>query len=249
MRTGLVIVLTALSVASVCAQSPVDKSFPVAGAKELVANFDHPNVTLQTWDKNEVAIKGTVSINNGENDSNFELLASNNNGVLTITSNIKDKENLPRHIVVHKANDEEVVFKAKSIEDPAVQKYLEENGRDYSYIQNSLLITIDLQIFVPKNMKTTVDVKYGLVEFKTFDAPLKVVAKYSKVDATIPSSIGGITARTKHGEILTNLDISFDKAPLNRDRGNKWTEISAHPGKGQDYFIESTYGTVYLRKP
>ncbi|MEI9917834.1 MAG: hypothetical protein WDO14_03410 [Bacteroidota bacterium] len=248
MKKLIVVALTVLSVATY-AQTAVEKTFPVAGAKELVADFDHPNVTIQTWDKNEVMIKGTVSINNGENDANFELQTSNTNGVLTIASNIKDKDNIPRHVVVHKADDQEVVFKAKSLDDPAVQKYLEENGRDYSYISNSLLIKIELTMYVPKNFKTTIDIKYGLIEFKTFDAPLKVVAKYSKVDATIPINIGGITARTKHGEILTNLDVKFDKAPYERERNNNWTEITAHPGKGQDYFIESTYGTVYLRKP
>src|ERR1044071_442003 len=244
MKTRLVVILTVLSVATY-AQTAIEKTFPLAGAKELVADFDHPNVTLQTWDKNEVMIKGTVSINNGENDANFELQTSNANGILTISSLIKDKENIPRHVVIHRADDQEFIFKAKSIDDPEVQKFLSEKGRDYSYISNTLLMKIELQVFVPKNLKTTCDIKYGLVEFKTFEAPLKVVAKYSKVDATIPVNIGGITARTKHGEILTNLDIKFDRAPFERQRGNNnWTEITAHPGKGQDYFIESTYGTV-----
>jgi hypothetical protein len=248
MKTTLITILS-LFFASTFGQTTIEKTFPVAGAKELVADFDHPNVTIQTWDKNEVMVKGTVSINNGENDANFELQTSNNNGVLTISSLLKDKENIPRHVVVHKADDQEFVFKAKSFDDPVVQKFLEEDGRDYAYISNTLLMKIELTMFVPKNLKTTIDIKYGLVEFKTFDAPLKVVAKYSKVDATVPATIGGITARTKHGEILTNLDIKFDKAPFERERNSNWTEITAHPGKGQDYFIESTYGTVYLRKP
>jgi hypothetical protein len=250
MKPALSIILS-LSFVSVSSfgQTTIDKTFPLTGVKELVVDVDHPNVTLQTWDRNEVAVKGTVSINNGENDANFELQASNADGILTISSLLKDKENIPRHVVIHRADDQEFIFKAKSIDDPEVQKFLAEKGRDYSYISNTLLIKIELQVFVPKNLKTTVDIKYGLVEFKTFDAPLKVVAKYSKVDATIPANIGGITARTKHGEILTNLDIKFDKAPMERERHNNWTEISAHPGKGQDYFIESTFGTVYLRKP
>src|ERR1044071_1367829 len=103
MKTRLVVILTVLSVATY-AQTAIEKTFPLAGAKELVADFDHPNVTLQTWDKNEVMIKGTVSINNGENDANFELQTSNANGVLTITSTIRDKDNIARHIVVKKGN-------------------------------------------------------------------------------------------------------------------------------------------------
>src|ERR1041384_1298262 len=145
MKTSLAIILS-LSFVSTYGQTAIEKTFPLAGAKELLADFDHPNVTLQTWDKNEVMIKGTVSINNGENDSNFELQTSNNNGVLTISSNLKDKENIPRHVVIHTADDQEFIFKAKSIDDPQVQKFLEDKGRDYSYISNSLLMKIELQV-------------------------------------------------------------------------------------------------------
>ncbi len=250
MRTKLIVILTVLSVAAY-AQTAIEKTFPLQGAKELVTIFDDPDVLIQTWDKNEVMIKGTVSINNGENDAAFELQSSVNNGVLSITSVIKDKENLPRHIVIKKG-DREYIFKAKGFEDPEVQKFLDENGHDYSYMSNGLLININLQMFVPKNFKTSVNAKHGMVEFKTFNAPLKVVAKHGKVDATIPSTVGNLTARTKHGEILSNLDVKFDQQPFEaRKRGgdSNWTEITTHPGSGPDYFIESKHGTIYLRKP
>ena len=250
MKPILLIILSSLCV-SLHAQTAVERSFPLQGAKELVADFDHPNVTIQTWDKNEVMVKGTVSINNGVNDSAFELQSSVADGILKINSHIKDKENLPRQIVIKKG-DEEYLFKAKDFDDPEIQKFLNEKGHDYSYMANTLLMKINLQVFVPKNFKTTIEMRHGLVEFKTFDAPLRVVAKYSKVDATIPSTIGNLTARTKHGEILSNLEIKFDQQPFEARRGDSnrnWTEITAHPGKGPDYFIESTYGTVYLRKP
>lgn len=248
MRTAFVLSLMVLSVVSY-AQTTIEKTFPLAGAKELYVEFDHPNVVIQTWDKNEVLIKGTVSINNGESDSAFELQPTNTNGVLSILSVIKDKDNLPRHIIIKKG-EQEYTFKAKGFDDPEVQKFLKENGNDYSYMSNGLLIDINLQVFVPKNLKTTVDAKHGVVEFKTFDAPLRVMAKHGKVDATIPSSMGNLTARTKHGEILSNLDIKFDQQPFDvNKRGDNWTEITAHPGKGPDYFIESKHGTVYLRKP
>jgi hypothetical protein len=249
MKTIIFLLLT-FSFGSTFSQSPIEKTFPVAGAKELVVTFDHPNITIQTWDKNEVTVKGTVSINHGESDSAFELQSTNTNGILEITSIIKNKENLPRQITIKKG-EQEYVFKANSYDDPQVQKFLEENGREYSYMTNGLLIDINLTIFVPKNLRTTIDAKNGLVEFKSFDAPLRVLAKNGKVDATIPSTIGNLTARTKNGEILSNLDVKFDQQPYEsrEDRGDKWTEINAHPGKGPDYFIEAKNGTVYLRKP
>jgi len=231
------------------AQTSLEKSFPVQSAKELSLEFEHPNVHIQTWDKNEVLIKGTVSINNGENDAAFELQTSNEGGLLKNNSSIKDKDNLPKHITIKKG-DKEYFFRAKDFNDAEVQKFLAENGRDYSYMSSGVQINVDLQVFVPKNLKTSIDAKFGLVEFKQFEAPLRIVAKHGKIDATIPPTIGDITVRSKFGEILSNLDIKFDEHPMERSRkSDSWTEITARPGKGQSYFIECKFGTVYLRKP
>ena len=90
--------------------------------------------------------------------------------------------------------------------------------------------------------------KYGIVEVKGFDAPLTIDAKYGGVDATIvASATGQITARSRYGEILTNLAIKFDQASYS-DRRDHWTEISAKTGTGPSYNFESKYGNVYLRK-
>jgi hypothetical protein len=245
----IIITLLVLSSEFLFAQTTIEKSFSLQAAKELSLEFDHPNVHIQTWDKNEVLIKGTVSINNGESDAAFELQTSNEGGLLRINSFIKDKENLPRHITIKK-EDREYHFKAKDFNDPEVQKFLADNGGEYSYMSSGVMIEVDLQVFVPKNLKTSIDAKFGLVEFKQFEAPLRVMAKHGKVDATIPTSIGDLTVRSKFGEIMSNLDMKFDEHPMDRGKkGNSWTEITAHPGKGQSYFIESKFGTVYLRKP
>lgn len=248
MKTSLIILLAFIYVSSY-GQTSFERTYPVGTAKELVAVFDHPNVSIQTWDKNEILVKGSASINHGDNDAAFDMQSSNTGGILTLTSILKDKENIPHQIVIKKG-EEEYVFKATSFDDPEVQKFLNEKGHDYSYMSNGIAIDINLQIFVPKNLKTTIEAKHGVVEFKSFDGPLKVVSKHGKVDATISAAVGTLTARTKHGEILSNLDIKFDQQPFDvQRRGDNWTEITAHTGKGLDYFIESKHGTVYLRKP
>ena len=85
------------------------------------------------------------------------------------------------------------------------------------------------------------------MEVKSFNAPL-IDAKFGGVDATIStSSTGLLTAPSRYGEILTNLDVKFDQARF-PDKQDKWTEISAKVGSGHAYLIESTYGKVYLRK-
>lgn len=229
-------------------QTKIERSIPVKAGQKLVLNFDYPELKLQTWDKNEILIRGTVSINRGENDNAFDLELLTDGPEIKLTSVIKDEENLPQHIMIKKG-DTEYFFKAKDFNDPEVQKFLEQNGREYSYMSNGVVKEVELEVFVPKNISTSVLAKYGMVEVKNFDGPLNIDAKYGGADVTIAASaLGEITARSRYGEILTNLEVKFDQTGF-RDSHNKWTEISARPGSGPKYFLESKYGTLYLRKP
>ncbi len=250
MKTGVIAILV-LSCISTFGQTKIEKSILVQAGQKLVLNFDYPEVKMQTWDKSEVLIKGTASINKGENDQAFELQVETSGAEVKVTSIIKDKENIPHRIVIKKG-ETEYYFKAKDFNDPQVQKFLEENGKEYNYMSNGILHEIKLEVFVPKNMTTSVEAKYGIVEVKNFSAPLSIDAKYGGVDATIVSSAtGNLTARSRYGEILTNLDIKFDQSPFpgKNERRDSWTEISAKLGTGPAYFLESKYGKVYLRKP
>lgn len=232
------------------AQKKVEKTIPVQRGQKLVLNFDYPElIKIQTWDKQEILITGTASINRGENDDAFELQVTNTPNELTVVSHIRDKENLPQRIVI-KHGEQEVYFKAKDWNDPEVQKFMEENGRQFNYMSNGVIMDIELEIFIPKGMETRVEAKYGLVEIKKFEASLVVEAKYGGVDATItPASYTELKARTHYGEILTNLNIKFDSGWDGEHRYPKWTEISAKGTSGPNYFFESKYGKVYLRKP
>jgi hypothetical protein len=192
-------------------------------------------------------IKGDVSINKGENDDAFELVVKQSGKVIDVSSILKDKENIPRRIVI-KEGDTEYYFKAKDENDPEVQKFLEERGRSYNYMSHGIIKEITLEIFVPKGMETELASKFGLVEVKNFQAPLKVNSKFGGVDATIAErSTGELIARTEFGEILTNLDVKFN-SDKNFESHDRWTVISAKPGSGPRYDIESKFGKVYLRK-
>lgn len=115
-------------------------------------------------------------------------------------------------------------------------------------MSHGIIKEISLEIFVPKGMETEVQSKFGLVEVKNFQAPLKVNSKFGGVDASIAErSTGELVARTEFGEILTNLDVKFD-SDKNFDDHDRWTIISAKPGSGPRYDFESKFGKVYLRK-
>ena len=247
MKSKLIILILALTVPGF-AHTKVDKTVPIKSSQKLVLNFDYPEVKVQTWDKNEVSVTGTASINHGEHDSAFEMEVSTSSGEVTITSLMKNKESIPKRIVIKKG-DQEYFFKTDNFRSPEVQKFLEENGRDYSYQSHGIIQEIKLTIFVPRNIETVVHSKYGIVEVSGFDGPLAVDSKYGGIDASIlAASTGQLTARTQYGEILSNLDTRFDQQRSAEKSDKRWTEISANLGKGPRYDFESKYGNVYLRK-
>lgn len=246
MKINLLILLVFVVVSSF-GQTPVEKTVTVQLGQKLMLEFDKPEVKITTWDKKEILIKGTASINRGENDNAFELLVTTTGPQIKIASNIKDKENLPQRIVIKKG-DTEYFFKAKDFNDPEVQKFLDQNGREYSYISSGVVVEVKLEVFVPRGMETSVLSKYGVVEVVGFEAPLTIDSKYGGVDISVtPATTGQLTARSRYGEILTNLGVHFDQR--GPDKTDKWTEITAKVGTGSRYEIESKYGNVYLRKP
>lgn len=249
MKTKLILGLIVLS-GTMFAQTKIEKVVPVQSGQKLMLDFDYPElIKIQTWDKREVLIKCTVSINKGENDEAFELVIQTNGNTVTVSSVIKDMDNLPKRIVIKKG-DTEYVFKGKDYKDPEVKKFLDEHGGNYTYMSSGVIKEIQLEIFVPVGIETSVQAKYGLVEVLGFNAPLTVDAKYGGVDATINArATGELIARTHYGEILTNLDLPFDSSKDTDSGYNKWTQVSAKAGNGPRYMLESKYGKVYLRKP
>ena len=57
-------ILLTLFTGVLLAQTPVNKTYPVTTGQKISFRFDYPElVKISTWDKNEISIVGTVSIN------------------------------------------------------------------------------------------------------------------------------------------------------------------------------------------
>lgn len=231
------------------AQTPVEKTIPIKAGQKAVFRFDYPQVTLQTHDKPEIYITGTASINQGEHDSAFGFEVNLAGNEVTVVSSLKDQENIPHRISIKKG-DREYFFKTANFQDPEVQKFLADNGGDYSYRSSGILQDIRLTVYVPRQTAVHIESKYGLVDVKSFDGPLTVLSKYGGTDITFSTTPKGrVTARSQYGEIFTNLDTRFEQSPGGGKNGKRWTEITASAGTGPDVVVESKYGNIYLRKP
>jgi hypothetical protein len=240
MRTIIALIMI-LFTGVVYAQTPVNKTYPVKQGQQIALRFDFPElVKISTWDKNEISITGSVSINGGENDDAFELLESNSANIISIENKIRNLKELPHRItIVNKG--EKITFKTKA----DFQKYCEDNGKNFNTRSEEVDMDILLEVKVPKSAEVTLESVYGMVEVKNYNGPLTVEATYGGVDVAIQEkATGELKAETDFGQIYSNLDFKFSGSEFK----DFHTEVYAKPGNGPRYSFESKYGNVYLRK-
>lgn len=225
------------------AQTKIDKTIPVQKGQSVLLHFDFPKlVRVTTWDKNEVNVSGSVSINEGENDDAFELSTATSDNSLTVRGQVRDMKHLPRRTTIIDGG-KKISFRTEA----DYKKYREETGRSgFDMVSMGADIEIVIEVKVPRNVQTRVESVYGIVEVKSFDGPLVVEATYGGVDAALTErNIGLVEAETNFGEVYTNFDTRFTGSGRQRDF---YTSVSAKPGNGPHYAFESKYGNVYLRK-
>ncbi len=237
----LVVIIICLFTGVLVAQTPVNKNFPVSAGQKISLRFDYPElVKISTWDKNEISISGSVSINGGENDDAFELIQSASGNTIFIENKIRNLKELPHRITITNKG-EKITFKSRA----DYQKYCEENGRNFNQRSEGVDMDILLEIKVPRNNEVKLESVYGMVEVQNYVGPLTVEATYGGVDVTVlEKSMGELTAETNYGQIYTNLDLKFSGSEFE----NFHTLVSAKLGSGPKYNFESKYGNVYLRK-
>ena len=226
------------------AQTPLNKSIPVKVGQPVKFTFDYPEmIRISTWEKNEISIQGTVSINNGENDEAFVLDVDGSGSSLDIRGRIKNMEDLPQRITIVR-DGVKTVFQNES----EWRKFKKESGKgNFQMMNKGVDMDITLEIRVPAGMKASLLSVYGMVEVKDFKGPLSVEATYGGVDAALTeSATGELVAETNYGHIYTDLNVKFDNDKF-RDEDFHMV-VSAKPGSGPSYRFESPYGNVYLRK-
>jgi hypothetical protein len=241
MRTIITSALVIIAVAA-SAQTKIDKTIPVTKGQTIRLWFDYPQlVRISTWDKNEISVTGTVSINGGEHDDAFELDIKNSSNTIFIKNRINNMDDIPQRVTIHEGQTK-IVFKSKS----EWRKYQEEHGKSDN-VNMGIDMDIELDIKVPRNIDTNVECVYGMVEIPQFVGPLSVQATYGGVDASlVEKNVGELVAETNYGNIYSNLDMEVNKD--NAREEDFHILVKANPGSGPSYRFESPYGNVYLRK-
>jgi hypothetical protein len=187
-----------------------------------------------------------VSINRGENDNAFRLSAQTTGNTFTLRSSIRDKDRLPKRMLI-KRGGEEFYFKTDNPKGIEVRKFMGESKQGYEYMNTGVIMEIELHIFIPARMKAVINATYGIVEVLACDASLSITAPYGGVDVSVPAQgLAELSAKTKYGEIFTNLQQKPVRSVVADDYKN-WTDITYAWRSGNSIAVESKYGNVYLR--
>ncbi|MES2373077.1 MAG: hypothetical protein V4557_10900 [Bacteroidota bacterium] len=249
----LLIFLCCIITAGINAQSTVNKSYPVKAGQKIEISFDFPNVKVSTWDRNEVSIVAHVSINDGENDSAFELEDKSTDAMVNIKSRIRNIDKLPHRYTITGRDGKKTIFRTK--ED--YKAFRSANTIDYSTISEGPDMDISIEIKVPANTPTYIKSEYGRID-AVFDdhflkVPLTLVSTFGRVDVSVPVAVkANVNMKTSHGEILASKDLKIDiERALAKDDllsfSNKDIKGKLNGG-GTELSLQSDFGKIYLRK-
>jgi len=166
------------------AQTPVNTTIPVQSGQSVTMHFDYPElIRITTWERNEIAILGEVSINGGENDDAFLLEHSTTGNVIRIDSRIRDIKKLPQRITIMR-DGQKIIFRDKA----EYNKYQEAHGKGYNSVSWGPDIDIHLEIKVPRNMETLVEKSIGELTAET---------NYGEIYSNLDVKFGGEKDRSK----------------------------------------------------
>lgn len=228
------------------AQTKINKSFDVSSFDKLELLLEYPElIQIKVWKGKEVKIEGTVDIQNGQFDNDFQISSRSENGKLIIQSSIKDLKKNSEKYSVHSGNDER---EDRSITISDKGTTVQVGGKKKSKYVNGIKVSIKLVVTIPEDMKVMLDARYGLVEVLGSPISLEIDARYGGVDVTVDErQLIELAARTQWGQIYTNLEIPVK---MGGDDGmGKWMKAETSVKRGDNRLsVTSQYGNVYLRK-
>jgi hypothetical protein len=229
------------------AQTSLQESIEVSRNQKVNIEINDANlINVSGWDENHILVEATVRINNGKNDDSYKIAMEKRDGELFIEGFIQDKNQLPRIIQIKKG-DQIYSFNTDDMNSPDIQKFYEDEGKDgIQWTSHGVMWDIQYKISIPQNIQLNIQSKFGLIDIENFNGPIQANSKHGGVDLEVNASRKmEFDLRSDWGEILTDLDLEFDKS-----ESKNWMHVSCNlnGGGGTLASLESKHGTIYLRK-
>lgn len=230
--TLLTLTLFLLATATFGQQRTVEKNFNVINSQKLNLDLKFgKNITINSWDKKEVAFKATIEINQGKLNKALELDFDEQNNMLTIAADFNKQ-----------------LLKTGRAEDCS-----DSDNHTLSWSNDSEQVrvcsNINYELFVPTNIDLTVETISGDIKLVNLAGPIHAKSISGFVDLSWPSNRPArFNLKTISGEAFTNIEeLSFSNKKKNIPLVGYKIEAAINGG-GPTVSLESISGNIYLRK-
>ncbi|MEM9830684.1 MAG: hypothetical protein AAF944_08595 [Bacteroidota bacterium] len=207
------------------AQRLEEQTIPWQPGQEIALELKYAqDIQIKTWDKSEVSLQVSISINNDELNDSWSILSKSTDSQIKVVSDID-------------FSDGNYCGDCK--------------GRNYSTNNRSVCSQITYNIFVPRSAVLQVETISGDMTVQGVAASLYAKSISGFVDVDWPSQQGAtVTMKSVTGEVYTNLDLVIDESEAEKNRRSPigWEIEATVAGGGDSIELESISNDVYFRK-
>ncbi len=239
----------------VYAQRKIEKSYPLPASRKINLTFGEASlIKVKTWDKNEVGVQASVSINEGENDDAFELKQEEGTDAISLVTVINNQETIPRKSFITTKDGTRYYVSSTNWNSKEVQEFMATHQDEtISFIGSGIVKDIFIEVFVPKDATLNVYSRNGDIEIENFPGPLVANSRNGLVDVTLPQNQKTtFEMRTRHGEIYTDLPLEQEQDQVMSEAGrreDKWNVVAGKlNGGGIPMNLETRNGSIYVRR-
>jgi len=209
---------------SMYGQKVIEKTSPIKANQELSLNFKFADqITVTTWDKNEVYVKATISINDNKNNDNFKLELNKLSTGIEIESEIENMESLRTR-----------------------KKIVDDDGSTITY--NSVNMDLYFEVKVPKNVRLEIETISGDIEIKGVLGKMDINTISGFIDLSLPEKHNAdLNLSTITGGMYSNLTFNKSKNDGYHHYGRHDLTKRLNNG-GTRIYLKTISGDIYLRK-
>jgi len=214
-------------------QTIVEKTIDVKSQKSVRLDFDFADeIKISGWDKNEIYVKASVSINDNVNNDAFSLEVIENSSSISFISDIENMKEISKNrITIHK----------------------KDNGDRSITYNDGWHIDMDIyfEVFLPKNMKIDVQSISGDVILKNTLGELNIGTISGCIDIEIDENAKvSVETSTISGGVYTDHNIQINR----NDSDRKYHFVMGRSpdfdlnGGGRSIDLETISGDIFIRK-
>lgn len=226
MRILITLMILALACLNSNAQRLVEEKSTITNSELVKLELDFADdIVFKTWNKNEVYVKASVSINDNSDNDAYSLKVTKSSTGIGFQEKIKDLDKLKK-------------------------SYKIDNDDDGSHITHcSVDLDIQYEVYVPAKTNIKLKTISGNIEAKGLEGELDLNTISGDIDFTIPQTTkADLDFSTISGEMYTDFDFSKSKSDVYKHHFVKMDFNYELNGGGRNIELTTISGNIYFRK-